>query len=120
VKRRNAGRVARIAGELAVELHARLPPGCAPRPVDLVEFTWPLALRLVRLELRARGDRKAAKRYRDLRRGVEALMAAPAAVADSAAPLAALARSVPLDARHWHTELAAGAPAVRYREPEAA
>jgi hypothetical protein len=64
MKRKRLERAARQAIVLAAELDSRLPACCAVPAEDLFAAMWPLAVRLERLERRARKDRKGAKTYR--------------------------------------------------------
>jgi hypothetical protein len=95
---------------LADVLQSRLPACCGaaiPRE-DLFAAVWPLAVRLTRLERRAKKD-KAAARYRAARaEAAEMLRGAP----DTVATLQDLMRSVPLDPARWHTALRPDVPAT--------
>jgi hypothetical protein len=122
MKRKHLERAARQAIVLAAELDARLPAGCAVPPEDLFAAVWPLAVRLERLERRARKDRGHAKAYRKAvrhaRREVEVLLASQDSGAASAG---ALLRTVPFSADMWHIGLVPGAPVPEMsREAEAA
>ena len=112
MKRRHLERAARQAIALAAELDARLPAWCAVPPEDLFAAVWPLAVRLERLERRARKDRKHAGRYRravrHARGEVEALLASQDS---SAASVSAMLRTVPFSADHWRVGLVPGMPA---------
>ena len=112
MKRRNLERAAAVALDLADELARRLPECCAVPAEDLVPATWDLALRLTRLEVRARKDRKQAKRYRravrQARREIEVLFASQDG---SAAAASALMHSVPFSPDMWRVALVPGAPA---------
>jgi hypothetical protein len=120
MKRKHLERAARQAIVLAADLDARLPACCAVPAEDLFAAMWPTAVRLERLERRARTDRKHARRYRravrQARREVEALLASQDS---SAASVSALLRTVPFSAGHWHVGLVPGMP-VPAPEREAA
>ena len=106
MKRKQIERTAREAVVLAVVLERRLPACCPVPPEDLLAAVWPLAVRLTRLERRARRDKKAARRYRRARReAAELVRTWP----ESPVPLAALERTVALDASCWRTVLVPGA-----------
>ena len=103
--------LARAAGQtiaLTAVLASRLPAGCAVPAEELFAALWPLGCRLVTLERRSRRDKKAAKAYRRLRAEVDAMLRTRP---DAPAPLAALLRTIPLDAERWRTVLAPGVSA---------
>ncbi len=107
MKRKHLKRAARQAIVLAAELDARLPAWCAVPPEDLFAAVWPLAVRLTELRRAAKRDKKAARRYRRVRREVRALLAAQE---DAPAPLPVLPRLVPFDPECWRVALVPGSP----------
>jgi hypothetical protein len=101
-------RAAWEAISLARALQSRLPAGCHVPPEELFIALWPLACRLAWMEHRARKNAKDARRYRKIRAVVaEELRTRP----DSLVPLAALARTVPMDADVWKMALVPGVSA---------
>lgn len=121
MKRKRLERAAVLAVDLAADLTERMPPCYAVPAAGLVPVVWPLAVRLERLERRARRDRHGAKAYRkarrQARRQVEALLASQD---NSAARLGALLRTVPLDVASWRVDLVPGMPAHEIAQaPEA-
>ena len=112
MKRKHLEATARLALDLAAELAGRLPGCCPASAEDLVPWTWPLALRLTRLELRAAKGARQARAYRKAvkraRREVAALLASQDG---SAAQLGALMRTIPMDPASWRVALVPGMPA---------
>jgi hypothetical protein len=74
---------------------------------DLLAAVWPVAVRLVRLERRAKRDKKGAARYRRAcREAAELMRTWP----ESPVPLPALQRTAALDPSCWRTVLAPRGP----------
>jgi hypothetical protein len=83
MKRRRLERISRRATVLAAEVDARLPVWCTVPPGDVFAAVWLLA---VRLERKARKDRKAAKAHRRVMRQARSEVGALIASQDSGPP----------------------------------
>ena len=108
MKRKHLKQTAREAAVLAVALERRLPECCHVPWDDLIDAIWPLAVKLTKLERRARRDKKAAGEYRRLCADVtEELRTRP----DSLVPAAVLGRTVAFDVEGWRVALERGTSA---------
>ena len=120
MKRKHLERAAWLAVGLAEEAAARLPACCPVTLQDVYVVVFPLAVRLERLERRARKNRKRAKAHRravrEARRTVAALLASQP---EALASVPALAQSVPFRPELWRVDLVPGFP-VHAAEKEAA
>ena len=111
MKARDLELAERVAVALADDLQARIPAAFSAATDELLAVTWPLALRLVCLERKAKKNKKHAKAYRRVRREVRELLAVRATCpAPQAAPAPWL---VPYDPGDWRVALV---PRERHRE----
>lgn len=75
-------------------------------PETVLSFTLPIACALVRAEAKAARSKKAAKKYRRIRREVRELLRTEP---DRLAARPVLANTIPFDPEAWHTALRPGA-----------
>ncbi|MHB1430624.1 MAG: hypothetical protein ACYCVZ_00690 [Streptosporangiaceae bacterium] len=109
MKARLAASAAFEAVCLVDDLRARLPECAEAGQWDLFAAVWPVALRLAAIEHRYRASaKKVAKARRRIRAEAEAELSARL---EGVVPVAALRRSVPLDAGQWRVVLEPGVPA---------
>lgn len=117
MKTRDLELAERLACVLADDLQARLPDAFSVPVEQIHAVTWPLAVRLVQLQRKAKRNKKHAKAYRRVRREVRAYFAA----AEVQAPeVAEPRRLVPFRPGEWTVALVPGSTVTERSWQEAA